>query len=310
MVFAATHSKLTTMKQLSTHLCLFFANLAWACSYPLYKILMPTHITPMALFTAVMCIAAIISIISMLLDPDKASMRIAPRDLWVVAVAALLITIIRKGMLIFGLSITSPIDGSIISTITPVVVLIISLTVGLEVFSARRVLGVVLGLGGAVGVILTGGDSSHAAATTEGNMMMLGCAIISAVYVLWFKRLLGRYRPMVVLQWMFCITAIVVLPFGIDDLSRVDTSNWSTHTWLAFAYLVLIPTYLPNLLLTTGLKRATPTVASIYTYVQPVVAVGISLAMGLDKLHVTTLLFAALIFAGVGVTISSTKSGS
>lgn len=109
---------------------------------------------------------------------------------------------------------------------------------------------------------------------------------------------------------MFCITAIVVLPFGIDDLSHLDTSNWSTHVWLAIAYLLIVPTYLPNLLLTTGLQHVPPTVTSIYTYVQPVVAVTISVLVGLDKLHLWTMLFAILIFTGVGVVISSTKSQS
>ncbi len=310
IVFENHNLKLLIMKNLSAHLALFASNLIWACAYPVYNFLMPKYIEPLPLFTAIMSVTALISVISMLCDRNKASLRIERHDIVAVIVAALLITTLRKGLLIYGLSITSPIDGSIISTTTPVVVMVISILIGFEVFSKRRALGVILGLGGAVGVILTGGDSHHAHSTVEGNLMILGCATISAIYVLWFKSLLRRYRPMVILQWMFCITAVIVIPFGLGDVVRVDTSGWSWRVWLAVGYLLLLPTYLPNILLSTALKRVTPTVASIYTYVQPIFAVSISVATGLDKLHFATVLCAVLIFAGVGVVISSTKSGS
>lgn len=293
------------MKNLPAHIQLLACNLMWACSYPLYNYLMPTYIKPLPLLTLVMVIAAIASIISMLLDPDKESLKIHRGDIIAIIVAALLITTLRKGLLVFGMSLTSPIDGSIISTITPVIVLVISIILGLESFSRGRALGVVLGLGGAIGVILTGGDSGHEHSSILGNVMILGCAIISAIYVLWFKQLLQRYRPIVVLQWMFCITAAILLPMGLDDLLHINTSTWSSQVWLAVAYLAFVPTYIPNLLLTTALKQVPPTITSIYTYVQPVVAVTISIVAGLDKLHPLTLLFAILIFTGVGVTIST-----
>ena len=46
-------------------------------------------------------------------------------------------------------------------------------------------------------------------------------------------------------------------------------------------------------------------VSSIYTNLQPVLAIAISVAMGLDKLHADTVIFALVIFAGVGLVLRS-----
>ena len=69
--------------------------------------------------------------------------------------------------------------------------------------------------------------------------------------------------------------------------------------------MLTVPTYLPNLMLNYALKSVPATVSSIYTYLQPVLAVILSVAMGLDRLHLDTALCALVIFFGVGLVIRS-----
>ena len=52
-------------------------------------------------------------------------------------------------------------------------------------------------------------------------------------------------------------------------------------------------------------KSVPATVSSIYTYLQPVLAIAISVGMGLDKLHADTVIFALVIFVGVGLVLRS-----
>lgn len=73
----------------------------------------------------------------------------------------------------------------------------------------------------------------------------------------------------------------------------------------ASLFVLFVPTYLPNLLLNYSLRSVAPTASSIYAYIQPVVAVALSVAMRLDKLHPDTLLFAIVIFLGVALVLSS-----
>lgn len=294
------------MKNIPAHLALFFCNLIWACAYPSYNFVMPKFIEPLPLLTITLTVTALISLIS-LVRHNKESRRVERGDILAIVGAALLIAFLRKGMLMFGLSMTSPIDGSIISTISPVIVFVISVIVGLEGFSSRKALGVLLGFGGAIGVILSGNSAESGGSGMLGNFFVLMCALISAIYVIWFKGLLKKYDPTTLLRWMFCIAAVVVLPIGFDSVTKVDFESFTPPVWFAFSYLVIMPTYTPNLLLTWGLERVQPTVASIYTYVQPAVAVIISISLGLDKLNLMTALFGILIFSGAWIVITAPK---
>ncbi len=289
------------MNNLTAHLSLFGSNLIWACAYPLYGFVLNRYIDPLPLYTVTIIVAALVSLIS-LAEPRE---RVSTKDALALIVAGLLIALLRKAMLMFGLSFTSPVDGAIIATVAPIVVLVISAILGLDTISGRKILGVLLGFAGAVGVILTGGQRGAGDNAMVGNILILLCAFISAIYVVWFKGLLQRLRPTTVLRWMFCAAAVVAVPFGFDSVMHIETSDWGLHVWLAVAYLVLLPTYLPNLLLTSALKRVSPTLTSIYYYLQPTVAVAISVAIGLDKLHPLLIVFAALIFVGVGIVASA-----
>ncbi|MFR9651327.1 MAG: DMT family transporter [Rikenellaceae bacterium] len=289
------------MNNISAHLSLLGCNLLWALSYPLYKVAMPHFITPLPLLTLVLVIAAIISYIPHLWRRKR---MVVERGDWLTIIfAGLLIALIRKGLLIFGISLTSPIDGSIIFTISPVVVLIISVIMGLERFSISKSIGMLLGLGGAIGVIISSASKSGVEAGVWGNIMVFGCAFITAIYVVWFKRLLQKYDPAEVLHLMFLFAAIAIIPFGFRSVAELDYASFTPRAWGAIAYLVLMPTFIPNLLLTTALTKVAPSTASIYNYVQPTVAVGISVATGIDRLHPITVVCGAMIFLGVWLVI-------
>ncbi len=281
---------------------LLVANLSWACAYPLYDILLTHHIKPLPLLTLTLIISALLSLIPLLFGDYE---RVERVDILTLMGAGVLIAVIRKGMLIVGLSMTSPIDGSIISTISPIVALIISVAVGIDSFNRGKVMGLVLGLAGAMGVILTGGGTAHSESGMWGNILILMCAFITAIYVVWFKSLLKKYKPITIMRWMFCTSALVIMPFGIKPLIDSNIHQYETEVLLALAYIVVVPTYMPNLLVNYALQYVSPTVTSSFAYLQPIVAGAITISLHLDKPNPITLLFALLIFLGVAVVIRS-----
>ncbi len=82
---------------------------------------------------------------------------------------------------------TSPIDGSIIDTIVPLLVLLLSVLLGMDRFTELKVAGLLLGMAGAVAVVLTGASSSHQHSHVWGNVMIMLCACATALYMVWFK---------------------------------------------------------------------------------------------------------------------------
>ncbi|MBR5483173.1 MAG: DMT family transporter [Alistipes sp.] len=293
---------MATPKTAYIHLALIFCNVIWACDYPFYNLVLGKYISPLAMVSASLVIAAVWSLLPLLWEKPE---RIEPNDRLKIFGAAMLMGVARKMCMMFGLSHTSPIDGSIISTTTPLLVLLLSVFIGLERFTPKRTLGVLLGMAGTVAVIVTSNSGLHEKSDMIGNLLIFTSACVSAAYMVWFKRLLSKYRITTILMWIYCLSAIVMLPFGLNDILKTDVSNMSTKIMLAVLFVLIVPTYLPNLLLNYSLRIVAPTISSIYAYIQPVVAVALAVAMGLDKPHLDTIFFALIIFVGVGIVVGS-----
>ncbi len=294
----------TTHRTIWAHLALLICNIVWACDYPFYNLVLGKYISPLAMVSASLVIAALWSLLPLLWERSE---TIEPADRIKIFGAALLIGITRKLCMMFGLAQTSPIDGSIISTTTPLMVLILSVAVGLEQLRKMRVWGLLLGMGGAIAIILSSNSGSHEHSGTIGNILIFISACVSAAYMVWFKRLVSKYRITTLLRWIYCISAIVMLPIGAHDIVTTDFASMDTKIILASLFVLIVPTYLPNLLLNYSLKVVAPTISSIYSYLQPIVAISLAVAMGLDRLHLDTLLFAIIIFVGVGLVTYSYK---
>lgn len=256
----------------------------------------------MAMVTASLIIAALFSLVPMLWEKPEG---IAPQDRAKILGAALLMGVARKLCMMFGLADTSPIDGSIIGTSTPLMVLLLSVAVGVDRFTVKRVLGLVLGMVGTLAIILSSNSGVHTQSSVWGNVLIFISSCVSASYMVLCKRLVSKYCVTTVLRWIYCASAFVILPFGVDDVLAINFSAMDTKILLASLFVLFVPTYLPNLLLNYSLRSVAPTASSIYAYIQPVVAVALSVAMRLDKLHPDTFLFALIIFIGVALVLIS-----
>lgn len=285
-----------------SHLALLLCNIIWACDYPFYNLVLSKYVAPIALVTASLCAAALFSLVPLLWSKAR---PIARKDIKTMIGAALLIGVIRKVLLMYGLSRTSPIDGSIIDTIVPLLVLVVSVLLRMDRFTKLKVAGLALGMAGAVAVVLTGISAAHTHSHLWGNILILLCACVTSLYMVWFKRLIAKYRITTVLRWLYCTAAIVALPFGLRAIIHTDYAAIAQHALFPTLFVLIVPTYLPNLMLNYALKTVQPTVSSIYTYLQPVLAIAMSVAMGLDKLHLDTVIFALVIFTGVALVLRS-----
>lgn len=284
-----------------SHLALLGCNIVWACDYPFYNLLLGKYIAPAAMVSASLIVAAALSWVPLFWSKHE---KIERKDWGIIIFAALLMGLVRKTMMMFGLSRTSPIDGSIIATITPLLVLILSVVAGTERFTLRKLLGMILGMAGAIAVILTSTTPQHHHSEIWGNLMMICSCTVTALYMVFFKRLVAKYRITTLLRAIYTISAIVALPFGIKPIATTEFTTFNPHILLAAAFVLVVPTYLPNMLLNYSLRFVPPTTTSIYAYIQPLLAITLSVVMGLDHLHIDTILFAIVLFTGVGLVVS------
>lgn len=294
----------TSRSRFAPHIALLVCNIIWAMDYPFYTFVLPHYVKPIAMIAASLTLTAFFSLIPLIWQKAE---KVERRDILKMIGAGLLIGVARKGFLMYGLSRTSPIDGSIIDTIVPLLVLLLSVVLGIDRFTRSKVIGLILGMAGAVAVVLAGGSAAHSHSHLWGNVLIFLSAAASAFYMVKFKKLVTKYSVTTMLQWIYCTAAIVTLPFGIGAIVHTDYATIAASGKVLFAvlFVLIAPTYIPNLLLNFALKSVQPVVTSIYTYLQPVLAITVSVAMGLDRLHWDTVFFAVVIFIGVGLVLRS-----
>lgn len=298
---------MATRKALYANIALIFCNVIWACDYPFYSLILGKYVSPIAMVTASLVIAALFSLIPLIWEKAE---RIEPKDRLKIIGAAILMGMARKLCMMYGLASTSSIDGSIISTTTPLLVLVLSVAAGIEHLSRTKSFGLILGMAGTIAIIIASNSGIHQQSSAVGNILIVISACVSAAYMVWFKRLVGKYRITTILRWIYCTSAIVMLPFGAHDIAYIELSSMSRIVLLATLFVLIVPTYLPNLLLNYSLRVVAPSTTSIYAYIQPVIAISLSVAMGLDKLHPDTIIFAIVTFIGVGMVVASNRSAA
>lgn len=198
-----------------------------------------------------------------------------------------------------GLGETSPIHASLIMVVTPIIVLIISSIYLKEKISSNKITGIVIGMVGAILLIIKGGSSSDNMSTPLGDLYILINATSYAFYLVLVKNMMRKYHPFTVMKWVFSVGLLVVLPFGAGDLMHVAWSDIPREIWGAIAYVLLLTTFLAYLLNAYALSTVNPTTASAYIYLQPLIASSIAILWYNDHLSLTKALFGLMIFAGV-----------
>ncbi len=240
--------------------------------------------------------------------------RIRRDDLLRLALCGLFGVASNQLMFFNGLSLTSPVNASIIMTSNPILVLVVSSVLLKTAITARKLLGIGLGASGALTLLYLSAGSFSTHISWQGDLLILGNAVSYGVYLVLVKPLMMKYRPTTVIAWVFLFGALYVLPFGWQQVQGIDLSQFSSANYASVAFVVIGTTFFAYLLNSFALTKVMPTVVSMYIYLQPLFAGLFAYVYarygGEDftgDLTVGRLLCAALIFTGVYL-VSSARS--
>ncbi len=291
------------MENIKPHIALLISNTIWALGYPIYSTIMPQYIKPLPMMTLSLCATAVLAWLDLLrkrcskhYTPSK---RVERGDIPKIFIAALLIGLLRKGGLIYGFSLTSTVDGSVIATLVPIVVFIFSLLLGRERYSHQKSIGLALAIAGVASIVATSGSAHRTTSSAMGNIFIIAEVVAMAVYIVAMRPLFTKYDSGTILRWAYTISALISIPIGYNSVINTSYSGVSWQIWAITAYVVILPTYIPNMLLNYALKSLDTTVTSLYGYLQPAIAISIAVATGMDKLHWDSAIFALMMLAGI-----------
>lgn len=249
------------------HLALLGANIIYGANFLIAKGLMPNKIGASALVLLRIIVAGILFWIVKQFVKEK----VKKKDIVLLAFCGLFG--ISTNMLLFfhGLSLTSPIDASIIMTATPVIVLILSAFILKEKITKNKYIGILIGAIGAV-ILIVYGKNAVGTSSFLGNLFVFLNACSYGLYLVLVKPLMKKYKAITVISWVFLFGLIFVFPFGINDLLATNFNEFTTNTYLAITFVIIGTTFFTYLFNIYALNYVPPSVNGSYIYLQPVLS--------------------------------------
>lgn len=219
-------------------------------------------------------------------------------DLGRVALYALFGVVVNQICFVEGLARTTASHSSLVNTTVPVGTLLFAVLSGRERLNRPKILSLVVSLAGVLLVIRPGAESLSGGMLV-GDLFTLVNALSYSLFLVISKPLLSRSDPLGVTAALLGIGALGVLVVGGPSLARFDFGSLPASSWALAAFIVVFPTAGAYLLNYWALARVDSSLVALFIYVQPLVAVALSAAVGGAMPRLPEIAGGALIFAGV-----------
>jgi drug/metabolite transporter (DMT)-like permease len=292
-------------EKLKGHLIVLVTNILFGLNIPISKAILSTDIGPFgwsflrALFT---CIC--FWLLSLFLPKEPI---VKKSDYGMLVLCALFGLVFNQLSFVAGLTLTSPIDASIITTSVPVLVMLIAAIVLKEPITTTKVTGVFVGATGALLLILSASNKATGAGSIQGDLLCVVSCLSYAIYLVISKPIVQRYSSVTVMKWTFLFSTLFLSPTGLREVINYPYPDFDTRLWLQITYALVGGTFIPYLLIPLGLKRLRPTTMSMYNYVQPLVASIVAIIILQDTFTWVKACAAILVFTGVFI-VNKSKS--
>ena len=281
------------------------ASAIYGVNHTLAKGLMPDIIGPFGFIILRVIGAAILFWIASIFFPKE---KIDRKD-WLRILACVLCgMVLNMNMFFKGLELSTPINSSVVITLTPVLLLVLSAIFLKEKITWMKSIGIALGLTGALLLILFGLKTQlNAPNIPLGNILFIFNATSYAFYLIIVKPLVAKYSSITLMKFFFLFAIFMNLPVGGAEFMEVAWGSLTlSHIW-KLAFVVIGTTFLTYLLNIYALKQLSPSTIGAFIYLQPVLAAFFAILLGADRLSPLLVGAAALIFLGVFLSTRTAK---
>lgn len=285
--------------RISGHIACFTAYAIFGVNIIVCKDLTSGHlISPIAIFTLRSLGAGLMFwILSFFLPYEK----VERKDYLKILAAAFLGYFITQLTFLVAIPDVTPMHCSIISSMSPIYTMFIAAVVLKEPLSWKKAGGVALSLIGILFLIFNNasGTSGVSESRLSGIFLMFLNSLSFSLYLGIFKPLISKYSVVTFMKWIFLFSSLMSLPLSFRE---VFSFGWTripaTQMW-ELGFLIVFATFVSYFLIPFGQKRIRPTLVSMYSYIQPIIATVISIVLCMDILTWQKILAASMVFAGV-----------
>ena len=288
---------------LIAHLCMLCAGTCWGLMAPIGKDAMLNGIDGIDLVSFRVLGGALLFWLTSLFTKKE---HVPVKDILLLGCAGLFALVFNQCSYTIGLNLTSPSNSSIMTTSMPIFAMVLSFFILKEPITWQKAGGVLLGCTGAVIIITTSATAGNAkVGNIWGDLLCMSAQLSFALYLSLFKPLVQKYSLFTVNKWMFTWATLIIWPFTLGHVSSIDFASVPMSTWWETGFVVFFGTYISYICMMVGQQTLRPTVVSVYNYMQPLVSVSVSVAVGLAVFKTSQALAAILVFSGVWFVVKS-----
>ena len=288
---------------LIAHLCMLCAGTCWGLMAPIGKDAMLNGIDGIDLVSFRVLGGALLFWLTSLFTKKE---HVPVKDILLLGCAGLFALVFNQCSYTIGLNLTSPSNSSIMTTSMPIFAMVLSFFILKEPITWQKAGGVLLGCAGAVIIITTSATAGNVkVGNIWGDLLCMSAQLSFALYLSLFKPLVQKYSLFTVNKWMFTWATLIIWPFTFGHVSSIDFASVPMSTWWETGFVVFFGTYISYICMMVGQQTLRPTVVSVYNYMQPLVSVSVSVAVGLAVFKTSQALAAILVFSGVWFVVKS-----
>ena len=266
-------------------------------NHTIAKELMPNVLSPNALlYSRVLGAAICFWFVSLFTKREKVELK----DFKLIIICAIFGMGLNMITALNGLYNSTPINSSIITTLAPIFIFLISVILLKEKISKRKYAGVFIGFIGTLTLILLNEKSlENAPNISLGNFYLFINSISYALYFVLVKPLTEKYNMITIMKWLFLFSIFINMPFGLVEFMQVEWVEINNTSFIKIFYVVFCTTFLVYLLNLYALKNLKATTVGMFIYLQPVIGILFAIYRGADKLTIPDISSVLLVFAGV-----------
>ena len=274
------------------------ATIIYGLNHTIAKNVMPIYITPFGfILLRVLGAAILFWVVSLFIKPEKIKKKDWPR----------LITCSFLGMVINmlaffkGLELSTPVNSSVIITISPIIVFIFSAILLKEKIQSLKTIGIISGFVGAVILVLyTSKTGINAPNIPLGNVLFIVNSFAYGLYLVLVKPLIEKYNIITLLKWLFLLAIFLNLPLTFNEFISVKWTDLPINdAVLPMLFVVVGTTFCTYLFNAYALRTLSPSTVSSFIYLQPIVGIVYAVSTKSDTLSIVSVTGMILIFIGI-----------
>jgi drug/metabolite transporter (DMT)-like permease len=225
------------------------------------------------------------------------SFRIAREDLWLVFLAGFFIFVNQVGF-VYAVKLANASTVALLLGATPIFMGLIAEVLRLEKLQGTFWIGAAVTFAGVALIALASGGG--VSGSLLGTLLAVATAFTWACYSTSIAPLMRRYSPYRISSLVLAIGWVPLAAVGAHQIGE-QHFHFEALVWVAFAYAVVGPLFLTNILWFTAIDRVGAPRAALFGNLQPFFSVFFALLLLHESLHAMEIAGGLLIFAGIAL---------